>query len=178
MTPPARYHPLLVALHWLMAAMIIVALVMGGAVLAETPNSDPGKIDALRGHMIFGLLLLVLVLLRLAVRLRTRKLPHATTGNPLLDRIGVWTHRAFYALVILVAASGIGISALAGLPGIVFLGNGEPLPADFWAYAPRYGHAVLTKLLGILILAHLAAAMWHQFVRKDRLMARMWFGKS
>ena len=28
------------------------------AVLAETPNSDPGKIDALRGHMIFGLLLL------------------------------------------------------------------------------------------------------------------------
>ena len=69
-------------------------------------------------------------------------------------------------------------SDMAGLPGIVFLGNGEPLPADFWAYAPRYAHAVLTKLLGFLILAHVAAALWHQFGFKDRLMARMWFGKS
>lgn len=175
---PTRYHPVLVALHWIMAAMIVVALVMGGAVLAETPNSDPGKIDALRGHMIFGLLLLLLVLVRLVVRLRTPRPGHASTGNPVLDRIGVWTHRAFYALIVLVALSGIGISALAGLPGIVIFANGEPLPADFWAYSPRYGHAVLTKLLGVLVLAHVAAALWHQFGRKDRLMARMWFGRS
>ncbi len=177
MSVPARYHPALVVLHWLMAAMVIVALAMGGLVLAETPNSDPGKIDSLRGHMIFGSLLLILILVRLFVRMRTAKPPHAATGNATLDRIGVWTHRAFYALVILVALSGIGISVLAGLPGIVFFGNGEALPADFWAFPPRYGHAILTKLLGVLILAHVGAALWHQFGLKDRLMARMWFGK-
>lgn len=38
-----RYHPFLVVLHWLLAAMIIGGLIMGGNVLAKTPNADPEK---------------------------------------------------------------------------------------------------------------------------------------
>ena len=42
-----RYHPLLVVLHWLLALMIIVALVMGSTSLDPIPNDDPAKIDGL-----------------------------------------------------------------------------------------------------------------------------------
>lgn len=175
-TQPTRYHPLLVTLHWLLALMIILGLVMGGFVLAETPNSDPGKLFALRMHMSMGGLILLLMLVRLIVRTRTKKPPHVETGNSLLDRAGVWMHWTLYAVVILMAGSGIGISVLAGLPPIVFGGSGDPLPADFWAYPPRYAHAVLANILMALIVLHIAAFAWHQWIKKDSLFRRMWFG--
>ncbi|KAA0274983.1 MAG: cytochrome B, partial [Chloroflexi bacterium] len=32
-------------------------------------------------------------------------------------------------------------------------------------------------LLLALVLLHFGAAMFHQFIKKDNLLARMWFGK-
>ena len=55
--------------------------------------------------------------------------------------------------------------------------NGEPLPNTF-AVAPTFqAHAVLATLLAILIAAHIAAALYHQFVLKDGLFRRVWFGQ-
>jgi cytochrome b561 len=45
-----RYHPLLVALHWLLAFLIIAALFAGFFLLARMPNSDPQKIRVLLVH--------------------------------------------------------------------------------------------------------------------------------
>ena len=176
-TEPTRYHPVLITLHWVLALMIILSLFVGGTMLAEMPNSDPGKVFALRGHMIFGIAILLLMLVRLVVRLRTNKPAHAETGNAMLDKLGVWTHWAFYLFVILMALSGIGISALAGLPPIVFGGSGDPLPADFWAYPPRYAHGLIANILMVLVILHIAAFAWHQWIKKDGLFRRMWFGK-
>lgn len=172
-----RYHPLLVVLHWLLAAMIIGGLIIGGQILAKMPNVDPGKIFALRVHMGAGAVILVLMLVRLVTRFVSSKPPHATTGNAMLDRVGVWTHWALYGLVLLVIASGIGISAFAGLPDIVFFGSSAPLPETFDDLAPRAAHGILTKLLAALIALHIAAALYHQFGKRDGLFGRMWFGK-
>lgn len=46
-----RYHPVLVTLHWLLAALIIAALALGALIMATIPNTDPMKIEALRSHM-------------------------------------------------------------------------------------------------------------------------------
>ncbi|MDH5577946.1 MAG: cytochrome b/b6 domain-containing protein, partial [Betaproteobacteria bacterium] len=70
---PSRYHPALVALHWLIAILVLFSLGMGMLVLEEIPNSAPEKIDALRGHMVVGVALLLLMLVRLGVRLGTRR---------------------------------------------------------------------------------------------------------
>ena len=51
-----RYHPILVVIHWVMLVLIVMAWTSGQFVLEYTPNSDPGKIDALRMHMTFGLI--------------------------------------------------------------------------------------------------------------------------
>ena len=37
----SRYQPVLVALHWLLALMIIGLLCLGFFVLANMPNTDP-----------------------------------------------------------------------------------------------------------------------------------------
>lgn len=48
---PTRHHPALVVLHWLLAALLLLALAMGTFVLKEMPNASPDKIGALRGHI-------------------------------------------------------------------------------------------------------------------------------
>ncbi len=177
MEKPKRYHPLLVALHWLLALLIIFMLMVGLLSLKWMPN-NPAKLLPLGFHMATGILILVLMLVRLVVRVTTKKPAPATAGNRFLDFIGKLTHYALYLFAILMAFSGIGISAQAGLAPIVFGASGAPLPEDFFVYPARYGHGYIAIILIVLILLHFAAAMYHQFFRKDGLLSRMWFGKE
>jgi cytochrome b561 len=43
-----RYHPALVSLHWLLAVLIVVALLMGSNILSQIPNDNPEKLFALK----------------------------------------------------------------------------------------------------------------------------------
>lgn len=173
---PSRYHPVLVILHWVLAFLIVFALGMGMFSLREIPNSSPDKVFALRGHMIAGMLILSLMLVRFVVRFRTPRPEPATTGNAFLDRVAALTHYGLYLLAFLMAASGIATAAQAGLPAIVFGGSGAPLPESFAIYSPRVAHGVIAKLLLALALLHVLAVLYHQFVRRDGLLSRMWFG--
>ncbi len=172
-----RYHPLLVALHWVLAIMIIMGLVMGKNVLSATPNTDPEKLFYLKMHMSAGIVILVLMSVRFIVRLFSAKPPHADIGNTLLNKLGTTTHYLFYVVVILMAGSGLATANLAGLPEIVFGGSSAALPADFSEYPPRIAHGILGTVLLLLIVGHVLAFLYHQFVRKDSLFSRMWFGR-
>ncbi|HEX6267141.1 MAG TPA: cytochrome b/b6 domain-containing protein [Burkholderiales bacterium] len=174
---PEKYHPALVALHWLLAALVVFMLVMGMVSLEEIPNSSPDKLFALRGHMVIGVAILVLMLVRLVVRFSTRRPPAATTGHPLLDRAAALAHHGLYALVILMAASGFATALAAGLPDIVFGGSGKALPESFAAYPARTVHGIVGSLLAFLVLVHIIAALWHHFVRRDGLLRRMSFSR-
>ena len=172
-----RYHPALVMLHWVLALLIGLALLGGSIFLDDMPNSDPQKIEALQGHMIVASLILLLMLVRLGVRLRTAHPPKADTGYSLLNQLALWAHWALYVAVFGMIVSGITMSIVIGLPGIVFFGSGDPLPATFEGTLPRLAHGAFASILMLLIAGHVAAALYHQFVRKDGLLSRMWFGK-
>ena len=174
---PSKYNNIQVALHWLVAVMVIVLLIMGNAVLSRTANTDPSKIMGLRAHMLVGGAALILTVVRLLWRRATTQPLHTKTGNEKLDWFGVAAHQALNILVFLVAASGIGIALQAGLPGIVF-GMEGALPETFFVFPSRIAHGVLTKLLLALILLHVLGAVYHQFFLKDRLFKRVWFGRS
>ncbi|SEW13765.1 cytochrome b561 [Aliiroseovarius sediminilitoris] len=172
----ARYHPLLVALHWILAGLIIGALVMGSQVLAPLPNDSPDKMFSLWAHMTVGLVIGTLMLLRLVTRLRTPHPPKADAGNGLLNIGARAAHWGLYVLVLLMVVSGIGISITAGLPAIVFGGSGTPLPETFDDLTPRVLHGITATLLALTIVAHIAGWLYHQYVLKDGLIRRMWFG--
>jgi cytochrome b561 len=174
---PTRYHPVLVALHWLLAVMIVLALVFGTFALAPVPNDDPAKLAGLRGHMTIGIAILALMLIRLVARLRSDTPPEADIGSPSLNRLSRAAHWALYIGVFAMVGSGIALSAMSGLPGIVFGGSGEWLPESFHDYAPRAVHGFVAPLLMLLIAGHVGAALYHQFVRRDGLFRRMWFGR-
>ncbi len=175
MSQVSRYHPLLVVLHWLLAILVPVALVLGAWVMAKIPNDSPAKIDALRGHMAGGLLILTLMLLRLLVRSRTRLPLPATSGSSLFDRLARVSHYALYVGVIGMATAGL---VLAVESGIIAILAGEPVqvPADFWVYDARFAHYLISRFLLLLIALHIASGLYHTFVRRDGLLHRMWFG--
>jgi cytochrome b561 len=85
-----RYHTSLVVLHWLLGFMILLGLIMGTFSLERLPNSQPEKLDSLRGHVINGLAIGVLMIVRLIVRSLTRRPapPRAAEHWLFLDKTG------------------------------------------------------------------------------------------
>ena len=176
MTMVSRYHPALVVLHRLMALLVIAALALGALVLAKTPNASPMKIEALRAHASGGMAILVLMLIRLTIRMRSAHPAPASAGHPILDWLGWASHRLFYVTVIAMAGSGIIMALQTGLFDTVFFGQGK-LPADFWVFPIRGVHYALSRLLMTLIAVHVVAALYHAFVLRDALLGRMFFGR-
>jgi cytochrome b561 len=169
----SRYQPALVALHWLLALMIIGLLCLGFFVLANMSNSDPRKLYILVWHMTGGMFVLALTILRLIIRMRSARPAAAATGSPLLDRLASIAHYSFYAIVFLMIASGW---ATGWLISGAFQGNGQALPT--FAILPTFQvHAALATLLSVLIAGHIVAALYHQFVLKDGIFRRIWFGE-
>ena len=176
MVGTSRYHPILVTLHWIIAVLVVAALALGALVMAKLPNTAAMKTEALRSHMIGGGLILILMLARLFVRMRTAHPAAATTGNPALDRIAWASHRLFYVLVLAQACSGLFMALQTRLPDTVFGGQGT-LPADFWIFPVRYVHYATARLLMALIALHVTGGLYHTLVLRDGLLRRMWFGR-
>ena len=171
---PKRYHPVHVVLHWAIAIMTILAIAVGMFVLNPIPDTAE-KTGMLQIHTVWGALLGLLLAARLVTRFILPRPAPATAGNAFLDFVAKAVHFLLYVGVIGMVVSGLGTALQANLPG-VFNGT-APFPADFMIYLPRIGHGfVALGLLGIIGL-HFAAAMYHQFIKKDNLLARMWFGK-
>ena len=173
----SRYQPALVVLHWRLALLIIALLCVGYFLLADMPNTDPKKLDILMWHMAGGMFVFALTILRLIIRRWSARPATATTGSRLLDRLAPIAHGSLYVIVVLVIASGYSTGIIAGLNRSVLQRNGEPLPDTFGVFPTFQAHAVLVTLLAIVIAAHIAAALYHQFVLKVDLIRRMWFGQ-
>jgi len=175
MTLVSRYHPLLVALHWILAVLIIAALALGALVIVKIPNTDPMKLEALRSHMIGGCLILVLMLVRLFVRIRTEHPSPPSTGVRALDWVAWLSHRMLYGAVLALATSGLIMALQTGLPGILF--GGGTLPADFWVYPIRTVHYLISRVLMAVIALHIVGALYHTLILRYGLMRRMFFGR-
>jgi cytochrome b561 len=132
-----RYHPALVALHWISAVLILVALATCTFWLKVTPNSSPDKIAQLAAHTALGIAILVLTVGRLVMRNIAPFPERASAGHVLLDRLAVATHYALYAAIIFMGLSGIVTAAAADLPAIVFGDPSAPLPESFSNLSPR-----------------------------------------
>ena len=166
-----RYHPMLVFLHWGLAAFIAAALILGALKMAPMPNADPMKAEALRAHMTGGMVILVLMVVRLVTRRTTRHPPPVSTGSNVLNAVARLSHGGLYALVIAMALSGLVMAVQTGIIRLV-VGGHAPVPPDFWAFPIRSVHYLISRLLIALITLHLMGALFHGFILKDGLIGR------
>lgn len=110
------------------------------------------------------------------MRLRSAKLTPVDANATTMNKVSTLGHYALYALVIMMAVSGIVTAQIAGLGDIVFFGSGAPLPETFEGIVPLVAHEALSVILMLLVAGHVIAALYHQFVLKESLFARIWFG--
>lgn len=167
-----RYHPLLVALHWLLALLIIGNLAAGLLVLDGIADSDPAKLPVLRLHMAGGLAILLLMLVRVVTRFTTAKPGPAHTGP--LRWLAAGSHLLLYVGALAMAVTGLGMAQLAGLFPILE-GKAAALPADWSTIAPHAGHELFARLLLAVLALHVAGYLYH-LLRRDGMAGRMWFG--
>ncbi len=207
---PKRYHPSLVILHWLIAVLVIITPMLASEGEGRRQPALVGGIPTIGFHMILGLTVLALLVIRLVVRYAIRRPQWATAGNAFFDFIGRWTHIGLYFFTFAVTITGlifaVQTNRLAAVFGRATLGQAAPgirqpgqLPSPGFrpggeggegqggfgggvravgAFLFRAFHELSWKILLILIILHVGAALYHQFIRKDNLMGRMWFGSS
>ncbi len=164
-----RYSPLWVTIHWLVALLFFTEIYLGLTSVGLPPEFKP---SILRLHMPIGITVLVLMLVRLYLRWRTPRPEDVTTGNAFLDLIGKGVHHALYLFGFLMPLSGLALSVRYSLIPIVFEGQGS-MPKDLYPGL----HGLFFLLSALFILLHIGAAFYHQFIRKDNLLARMWYGE-
>ena len=136
-------------------------------------------------HMIFGLVVLVLLIIRLIVRWTTKHPDWATAGNKFFDWIGVLTHWGLYLLTFAMVITGIVLADQRGILARTFGIGSTPTPGSFGrggfgrgGFSIGFLHGGVWALLVLLMALHIGAALYHQFIIKDNLLARMWFGKK
>jgi cytochrome b561 len=168
-----RYGTVAVAIHWL-SALFVLGLLVSGFRAAGLDDLE-AKAGILRIHAVVGTTVLVLTLARIAWWLFADRRPAEPARTPRLQGFAARAvHLLFYVVLVGMAASGIGMLALSGAADILFGSAPGPLP-DFLAYAPRIPHGLGAFFLVALVVAHVAAALYHQYLLRDRLLARMWF---
>ena len=159
---PEAFHPLARLLHWLMAVLIVAMLFIGVSMVSDLSLRHPLLIEL---HKATGLALLVLVLLRIALRLT---LPHPPLPRdlPTLQRLAAGaSHLVLYALML----------AMPLLGWAMLSAGGYPRPLQLYAVL-RQAHGWAGYLLFATVVLHLGAALMHALVRRDSVLRSMWPG--
>ncbi|CAP45250.1 cytochrome b [Bordetella petrii] len=159
-------------LHWLMAAGIIAMLFIGVGMVASVSERHQWLIQI---HKPLGLALLALACLRLARRLYGGA-PALPADLPAWQRQAAHvSHVLLYALMFAMPLIGWAMVSAGGYP--VMVGNWQlpsiaPANAALFAWL-RGAHRYLAFALLATVLLHLAAALFHGWIRRDGVLHAM-----
>lgn len=177
MRPPATRFPLaLRLLHWLMAACILAMLFIGVGMVSTVSEMRTWLIDL---HKPLGILILCLAAIRLCIRL-AYPAPALPADLPILQRLAAHlSHPLLYVLMFALPIVGWAMLSAGGYPVHLFgrwvLPPIVPIDGPLFALLRR-AHTVLAMVLFATILAHLGAALFHAWIRRDGVWQAMALG--
>lgn len=160
-------------LHWTMAVLILAMLSIGVGMVATVSEKHSWLLAI---HKPLGIAILLLAIVRLAVRLRHPP-PPLPADLPALQKLAAHlSHWLLYALMIAMPLIGWAMLSAGGYP--VMLGSSLRLPAILPENALvfawlRTAHGVLAYLLFLTFLAHMGAALYHGLIRRDGVLRSM-----
>lgn len=161
-------------LHWVTAALVLTMIPIGIAMA----NADFGDAQDTLYHLhrSIGAILLPIMLGRLLWRLR-HPAPPLPADIPALQQFAAHaTHWALYVLLIAQAMVGWIATSAYRAPILVFwLFELPPIwPVDRPFSERMFGlHRLLGITIVVVLCAHIGAALYHHFVRRDRVLMRM-----
>lgn len=169
-----RYGRPAIALHWIVAALIVVLVGLGWYMMSV--EKEPGSASLFDLHKSLGFTIFALIVVRIAWRAT-----HRPEGLP--DSVPRWQalastllHWALYAAMVVMPITGY-LGASHQKRGPLFFG----LPTPRWA-TPDHDvaeqwfdiHSVIAWVLVVLVGLHVAAGLKHLLVDRDNVFQRMW----
>ena len=173
MTARLEYGTTAKVLHWLVAALVVVQYLIGWLMPDIHGGMKPG--DAMTLHISIGFTILVLVVLRLGWRLAHPVAPESSL--PPWQRLSAEAmHWLLYVLVLATTVTGWLFASFRGWSISFFYLAPMPMLASDNAAAGKAidgWHQVMEWTLLVVIGFHVAAALAHRFIYRDRIMQRM-----
>jgi len=172
-TPDSRYSTPAIALHWLMAWLVIATYFIGLGMGALPVG--PERIQMVGWHKWLGLTVAYIWVIR--VYWRATHQPPAPPAGPAWQKLAAHiVHLLLYVLLIAIPLTGWLMSSAKGFTtnyfGLFDLPN--LLDKDkALAHTLKNAHGLLANSLMALVALHIAAALKHQWIDKDNLLARM-----
>ena len=171
-----RYRSIVVWIHWTTAALVLVQIFLGFT-FSDLPRGTAERDFSFGWHKTLGALILLLALTRLAVRLMNPPPPYPSDFPKWERFLAVWNHRIFYILLIALPLTGLTAVSGRAVGGWVQLQLGLRLPA-----VPGVGpendfgdvHEVLVWTAIALVVLHVSAALYNQFISTTNVADRMW----
>ncbi|KAF0813006.1 Cytochrome b561 [Andreprevotia sp. IGB-42] len=174
-----RYSLPQMALHWLIALLIFTAFGLiwyFGSVEITSAATFKLKGSLIAWHKWAGISVLILVLVRLAVRFK-QGAPVPLPGQPAWQlKVAAGTHHLLYLLMIALPFIGWLMTSAKGYPVVLF--NLVQLP-DLVAKNEELGkvlkdvHEIMAYTLLAIVALHAAAALKHHFIDRDATLKRM-----
>lgn len=176
-----RYALVQRLLHWLIAVLVVLALIAGGTIgflgfdgMRATFGVE-GTNFFYTSHKTLGVLILGLMVLRLLARLTLGK-PAYAVPLPAPQRVASQTvHTLFYVLLLVMPVLGWLATASGGFPVHLFhielpglIGRNDALSDTLFLW-----HRIVGITLVGLIALHVAGAIYHWKIRRDGVMQRM-----
>jgi cytochrome b561 len=171
--PPA-YSVTARVLHWLTAALVLAMIPLGIVIAQEWGGPLQERLYNL--HRSVGALLILIILARLAYRLTHPPLPLTPDVSVIQQRAAHMVHWTLYVLLVVqpfvgwVATSAyrapMPMFGLFNLPPISPVNR--PLSEQLFVV-----HRALGIVIAIVAAVHIGAALYHHFVRRDRVLMRM-----
>lgn len=149
------------ALHWLMAAGVLVMLALGSYLVRMEPGLANLWLYGL--HKTIGTGLLALIILRLIWhRISPPPMPLGPT-TAWETRLAKTAHSLLYALLLIIPLSGWSASSATGIDVLIF--DRWTLPplapvSEAWEKAGFAVHGIATKALMAVLILHIAGALW------------------
>ena len=180
-----RYHLSIRILHWLMAVGFLFMWGLGWAMTNVAEEKSPAQERLFGLHMSIGVTLLVLLILRIAIRLRVGA-PPLPEALPRRDRTGARIgHVGLYVLPVLIVTLGWASQDFGG-DGVDWFGLDLPriFPARETLAGIKPGdlaaeiHGSLAWTMLALAVIHIAAVAKHRWVDRHDVLHRMTLGRS
>lgn len=176
---PSQYNGLSVAIHWLIF-FAVIALFVSVNYAHSLEKTDPLRATMMDWHKAIGVTVLCIAAFRL-LWIKVKGAPALVPTTRVTDVLAHISHGLLYLLLLALPLTGLGMTLASGR-GVTLLGI-PPVLAE--ANKPLAGmlhdaHEVIFLTTAALVVIHLFAALWHQYVRKDATLGRMvpWLRKS
>jgi cytochrome b561 len=178
LSDPRGYGIVAKILHWLIFALLAVQYTIGSIM----PHIGRRTLDEgwVAWHFSVGSAILFFIVIRLIWRV--------VHPVPLLSIMAGWekivasiTHWSLYGLVLAMTLLGWAATNARGwdviLFGLISLPSISP-KGSRWGHAAGDIHDWLLYVLLAVIVIHVAAALYHHYVKRDQVVGRMWFNSG